>query len=138
MSVHPPLVQLTTFADLDEILRFTCAEEAQLRGIPEWQVREERKGWLSGSKSAASFLRMWRNLHGLDVTSYCRLNGSNPADVRRTIREPGFCKVLEPITWKALVPLWMPLSEGYTYDEIQRARGGEHIHLMRALRARAP
>lgn len=111
----------------------TSAQESALRGVPEEEIIRERTRWLQGDRRAAWAIRKWRALNAVHIQTYCRLNGSAPGQVRRALCNGECSGILEPITGRIAIPIWMPLAEGFSYDEIERARRGEQIFLMRLL-----
>jgi len=133
---HPKLLpSITNLEDLCSALAATPECESNLSGRPLQDVIAERRRKLELGVPTTWFLRKWRALNGVRVSAYCRLNGSDPRQVGRALKTGELNGVLEPVTGRVLIPLWMPLAEGFTFDETQRAARGELIFLNRPFRA---
>jgi hypothetical protein len=122
---------IATLEELSTALAATPERESELSGEKLADIIAERREQLELGLPTTWFLRKWRALNGVRVSTYCRLNGSDPRQVSRALRIGEVNGVLEPITGKVLIPLWMPLAEGFSYDEIRRAARGELIFLSR-------
>lgn len=125
------LPSITTLEELSSALAATPERESELSGEKLADIIAERQRQLELGLPTPWFLRKWRALNGVRVSTYCRLNGSDPRQVSRALKRGEFNGVLEPITGKVLIPLWMPLAEGFSYSEIRRAARGELIFLNR-------
>lgn len=122
---------VTTLDELSAALAATPERESELSGEKLADIIAERQRQLSLGVPVGWFLRKWRELNGVSVPTYCRLNGSNPRQVRRALHTGEVNGVLEPVTGRVLIPLWMPLAEGFSYGEVRRAARGELIFLTR-------
>lgn len=122
---------ITTLEELSAALAATPARESELSGEKLTDIIAERLRQLALGVPSKWFLRKWRALNGVHISTYCRLNGSDPRQVSLSLKRGEFNGAVEPITGKVLIPLWMPLAEGFSYGEIRRAARGEMIFLTR-------
>jgi len=127
-----PVIPINTLAQLDEYLG-TAEEASKWLGIPASEVTGMRQRQLVKGISPSWFLRQWRECKALNAAAYARLSGDSVKLVRRQMDEGGHFILLDPITYRRWISVYRPLLEGFTIDEIKRARGGENVALMRML-----
>lgn len=131
---QPPPLRIESLEDLETFLGTSAGAEAEIRCMTEAAVLNERRHWLEGTRSGAWLGRKWREFNAIDATSYGRLHGIPAGRIRRAMRD-GMPFVVEPFSGKLLIPLWMPLAEGFSHAEIRRAVRGEQVHLARTIQA---
>jgi hypothetical protein len=127
---------ITSPQELATALRYTPSAESKLRGVLQEVVLAEREKMLALGVPANLFLRKWRSLNTISVAAYSRLTGTKSSQIWRALKAGDVEGVIEPITAKLALPLWLPLAEGFSYNEVLRATAGEPVHLTRQLYGR--
>lgn len=130
---QPPSLRIESLEDLETFLGISATAEAELRCMTQAAVLNERRHWLEGTRSVAWLGRKWREFNAIDATSYGRLHGIPAGNIRRAMRD-GMPFVVAPFSGKPLIPMWMPLAEGFSHEEIRQAVRGENVHLARLVR----
>jgi hypothetical protein len=124
---HPYPLRFNSLAALSNALGATCEDEANWLNRSLADVMNERQQWISRGVRWNQFLRKWRELNALDVASYCRLTGAKRRVVGKAMEWGDIHCELEPLTYTARLSVKSALLQGFTWDEIRRARAGDNL-----------